>query len=561
MKISGKYILIALALPFLTSCNDILDEHPQGSYDESVFFDSQEHAEMAIYGILSSLSENTHYGWYEMATPASDDTYFTSRTYNDNGIHDIVHYTATSTNTVLEKLWQLKYEALDRANRAIAGIEGMANFSSDSNLRALAGEARFLRAFVAFDLVKAWGDVPFPTESTDEYSQAFLPRTGRESIYDCIVTDLELAAGYLSWANASTTPERATAGAAHALLMRVLMQRAGYSLQADGTLKRPSDSERTKLFRAVTDNWEAIEAQGYHGFCTAGYDGFFKNLSYGTADSKESLWQISMLQEQGRRNGSAWGIYNGPLVAEPTGIPSNEASAYMGRTNAFFIVVPEWRDFYEDNDVRRDINICTYQYRWNAETREHTKSERANTGWYVGKWRREWMNPADWNKNINYGDIDFVALRYPDMALLAAEAYNELGETSKAWTLISSVRTRAGASAVDAASFAKVYAKPKATRNPVFIDDASEQGKVRQALYFERAFELCFEGIRKYDLLRWGCLYDALKLFGENSVVNQKALAYPGYKNFIPGCSELQPIPLKEIQSNPALNGINNPGY
>uniref|UniRef100_UPI002594CAE7 RagB/SusD family nutrient uptake outer membrane protein n=1 Tax=uncultured Bacteroides sp. TaxID=162156 RepID=UPI002594CAE7 len=276
---------------------------------------------------------------------------------------------------------------------------------------------------------------------------------------------------------------------------------------------------------------------------------------------KESFWQIAMLQEQGRRNGSAWGIYNGPSVAEPTGVPANEAQSYMGRANAFFIVVPEWKNFYDASDVRRDINICTYQYSWNAATRQHTKKERGNTGWYVGKWRREWMNPALWNKNINYGDINFVALRYSDMVLLAAEAYNELNQSSKSWDLISRVRTRAMASEVNSGSFAKVYAKAKAKHNPDFIEDGSEQGKVRQALYFERAFELCFEGVRKYDLLRWGCLYDALKLFGENSDVNKKTLAYPGYKNFIPGHSELQPIPLKELQSNPALNGINNPGY
>lgn len=125
----------------------------------------------------------------------------------------------------------------------------------------------------------------------------------------------------------------------------------------------------------------------------------------------------------------------------------------------------------------------------------------------------------------------------------------------------SRVRTRAKASAVDAASFAVVYGTAKKDFNPRFIGDDSEKGKLRQALYFERAFELCFEGVRKYDLLRWGCLYDALKLFGEKSIVNVKNPAYPAYKNFRVGHSELLPIPLREIQSNPALKGENTPGY
>lgn len=561
MKKHCIYLLSAFAALTSASCEDTLSEKPSGSYDEATYFDSAEHAEMAIYGILSSISENTHYGWYEMATPCSDDTYFTSRTTNDNGVHDIAHYVATSTNTWIETLWRLKYQALDRANRAIAGIESMDAFDSDSRLRELSGEARFLRAFMAFDLVKAWGDVPFTTSATSDYNQAFIPRTPREDIYDQMVTDLEAAADRLPWATAASSPERATAGAAHALLMRVLMQRAGYSLQMDGRMTRPDESTRRSCFKKVVENWEAIEAEGCHGFYSGGYDAFFKDISYGILNSRESIWEIGMYMEQGRRNGSAWGIYNGPLVAQPSGISATEAAAYMGRTNAFFYVVPEWRDFYDEGDVRRDINICTYRYTWNADKLEHIRQERDNSSWYTGKWRREWMNPAVWNKNINYGDINFVVLRYADMALLAAEAYNELGQTNLSWELISRVRTRAGACSVDAGNFAKAYRKAIENRNPDFIDSGSEQGKVRKALYFERAFEMCFEGVRKYDLLRWGCLYDALRLFGENSAVNAKRLAYPAYKNFIPGHSELQPVPLKEIQSNPALEGINNPGY
>lgn len=65
MKTTIKYILSCLILLAFSSCQDTLSEHPEGSYDEATYFDSQEHAEMAIYGILSSLSENTHYGWYE----------------------------------------------------------------------------------------------------------------------------------------------------------------------------------------------------------------------------------------------------------------------------------------------------------------------------------------------------------------------------------------------------------------------------------------------------------------------------------------------------------------
>lgn len=130
---------------------------------------------------------------------------------------------------------------------------------------------------------------------------------------------------------------------------------------------------------------------------------------------------------QGKRNGGAWGIYNGPMVGEPTGLAASEANQHMGRANGFFIAVPEWRNFFEDTDTRRDIMICTYQQRWNATLKEHEKRELKAGGWYCGKWRREWMSPDSWNKNLNYGDVNFCPLRYADVVLMAAEAYNETG--------------------------------------------------------------------------------------------------------------------------------------
>lgn len=97
-----------------------------------------------------------------------------------------------------------------------------------------------------------------------------------------------------------------------------------------------------------------------------------------------------------------------------------------------------------------------------------------------------------------------------------------------------------------------------------FFNSGDAADNFRTALYWERAFELAFEGQRKYDLIRWGILKEALELFGSKSLVNKPINtndSYPAYKNFVTGKHELFPIPLKEIQSNPKLEGKNNPGY
>lgn len=75
-----------------------------------------------MLGVYGSIASNTHYGWYQMALPASDDMHFTARTNNANMIHDVAHYKVGVSNTWIQNLWQMKYQAIDRANLAIAGI-------------------------------------------------------------------------------------------------------------------------------------------------------------------------------------------------------------------------------------------------------------------------------------------------------------------------------------------------------------------------------------------------------------------------------------------------------
>ena len=77
-------------------------------------------------------------------------------------------------------MWQYKYQGIDRANATITAIEAMEAFKNESDpdnktLRGYVSEAKFLRAFLAFDLIKYWGDVPFKTEASDDYQGAYQP--------------------------------------------------------------------------------------------------------------------------------------------------------------------------------------------------------------------------------------------------------------------------------------------------------------------------------------------------------------------------------------------------
>ena len=554
-----KKILISVSvILFASSCEDKLTERPLSYYEKSEFFKSEENAEMGIVGIYNVLP--SLYGDNEMAFASSDDTYYVSGTNSDNARRDISHYRLSTTNKYVESVWNDIYKGLERANYMIEGIEQMKGYSKSAVLQSLVAEAKFLRAFFSFNLVKYWGDVPYKTFYTTNYEDTYQPRTSRDEIYNQIVDDLCFAKSHLEWATEADSPERATQGAARALLMRALLFRAGYSLNMNGELTRPDDEIRHEYYNQIVSEWEAF-AESNHGFYEGGYEELFKSFSAGKLNTKESIFEVAFYTLDGKTGARGyWGTYNGPYVDAPV-IKNTESKKYMGRANALFRVIPEWYDFFDSNDKRRDVMICRYKYEWDKEKYNHVKvsQERSKKNWYPGKWRREWM-PVGY-RDPNLTDVNYCNIRYADVVLMAAEAYNELGKTTEAWSLINKVRERAEATQINSSNYSDFYKAPKVYDLP-FIDDGNEQGRIRTALYWERGFELAFELHRRFDLVRWGILAEAVKLTGDKSVVNASSeKAYIAGDNYEKGKHELFPIPLDEMQINYKLNNINNPKY
>ena len=590
------YVLGALLSMGVVSCD--LTEKPTSFYEMDTYFTTADKAKMAVIGIYDCLAAEGSYGQYVMPFASSDDMYMVRGTATGDGTRrDISHYALTSSNTWVASVWNYIYEGIDRANTAIAGIEKMLGYENSDELKELVAQARFLRAFLAFDLVRYWGDVPFKTTSTGSFGDTAQPRTEREKIYDQIIIDLDFAKIHLKPGNEVASSEVPCRGAARALLMRVYLQRAGYSLdRTTRTLTRPDDATRKNYFDAVIEEWKAFGTEGYHNFYGAGYEELFKNYSKLVLNNQESLWEIAFEPNNGQKdNAGYWATYNGPLVDAPDAGSGAANQNFFGRANAFFIVLPYWGDFYDDNDVRRDVNFVDYVYRWVKKDKAQVKMSvcqeiSKNMYRYPGKWRREWMAPGF--VDPNYTGVNYCPLRYADVVLMAAEAYNEINDTPKAWELLNDVRARAHATEINSSNYASLMKAPKVYDLP-FISDGDEAGKFRTALYWERAFETAYEGQRKFDLIRWGVLGDALRaaqtyiegweeganLFkdvdkngkptkleeGESPAVWDPVVwatqNYVAGHNFVDGKHELLPIPLAEIQSNAQLNGENNPGY
>lgn len=543
--------LFSISILSLTSCSDILTEKPVNVYEKDDFFIREENAEMAVIGVYAGVT-----GDYNLW--ASDDIYYPNRTENDNGQSALCHYISTPANQSINSAWKNRYTALNRANYTIDGIQQMKGYRDNKKLQSLAAEVMFLRALVSFDLVRMWGDVPYTTEYSKNYEDTYKPRTDRQIIYDQIISDLDYAKKHLVWADNSSSPERATQGSARALLMRVQLHRAGYSLQMNGKLERPDEDKRKNYLNTVIEEWEAFQEEGgnFHGFyedTENSYEALFKSFSAEKLNSKESLFEIAYQYPNRKGN---FGTMIGVPVGQPV-IASNEQNSVMGRAANQFQCLPEWNDFFEEADQRRQVMVAMHTWDWNTEQHTHVRREVTNTA-YVGKWRREWM-PLGYD-DPNSSNANFCYIRYGEIVLTAAEAYNELGNTAKAWELINMIRKRAKATKLSLSNYKSLMKAPKVW-DLNFIDDSDETGKIRTVLFWERAFELAYEGVRKYDLIRWGIFKETLQLFGQKTAANQKGIYYPAGNNFQTGKHELFPIPEDEMLINYKLNNKNNPGY
>lgn len=581
MKINKlKYALCALFCTAAVSCD--LTEKPTSFYEMDSYFTSYDKAKMSVTGIYDCFAEVESYGQWAMPFASSDDMYMVRGTGTGDGTRrDISHYAVNANNSWIASIWKYLYRGLDRANTAITGIEGMEGYNESKELQELVAEARFLRGFIGFELIRYWGDVPFKTEKTETFEQASQPRKDREEIYEQVIKDLDFAKANLK-PGAGLSPETPCQAAARTLLMRVYLQRAGYSLdRTTKTLKRPDEATRKTYFDAVITEWKAIEEEGYHKLYEQGYEQLFKNFSQLVLDNQESLWEIAFEPNNGQKeNAGQYATWMGPLTDAPSG---KNAQEHYGRSNAFFTVLPYWKEFFEDNDVRNDVSIVDYVQRWDKKKDDHVKltvCKEVSTDMqrYPGKWRREWMAPGFVDPN-NTG-VNFCPIRYADAVLMAAEAYYETGNSTEAWKQLNRIRTRAGVGELSAT---------KAHPNVYKLDFIEGNDAFRTALYWERAFELAFEGVRKFDLIRWGILKESLvaaQTYSENWTDGEKYFKdvksdgtpvenstatwnpkewtpknYVAGTNFVTGKHELFPIPLAEMQQNAKLEGKNNPGY
>ncbi len=521
MKKIVLYSTAALALAF-SSCKDFLQVDSPSTMTSETVYQSVDYANNAILGIYANFGEDRLYAQsmsVNMPTGSdiefmkfSQDKSFGSFTGPSTGeARQIGNYFATTGTTYLATIWTQMYRTIEFANLAIYGIENSplltsGTASEQNKMRGYLAEAVTLRAWCYMELARVWGNVPFKLEpSKSDGSNYYLPKTDVMVIYQTLVEQLDEVADFLPWGTSGGSKERIQRGFVKGLTARIALYRAGYYYTTSNQWKRMDDY--ADYYRIAYDRCHEIMENGLHKLNTgdATRNGF-QNLFYTQCQRKndpfnESLYEIGMGYTTAVKSGEI-----GHLV----GIPFVTGSAY-GKIDGQVMVPMSYLYSFDPADTRRDMSVAFSYNKDGKQVVPNTTGGAANPqDLYVGKWSLKWMTEDYIKEKLSKGDtkiatgINFCLMRYADVLLMYAEAANMINDMEGAKAALQQVRERA----FPANTWDKTVTGYLAT--------LSDQPKFQAAIENERMWEFVGEGIRKYDLIRWGKLADAIKTTKEN---------------------------------------------
>lgn len=487
MKNYIKLSIFSMALAAgMTSCD--LEAPTQSTLDGSSVYSVYSLAEAEVMSIHVSFGETNSYRgrflpYYGLNTdvevPSGTAPSFASK--NDDK-QNLLNYDTSESNGQMNtdnNAYAKFYEGIERANLAIEGLRQYGDVANNKNMAQLLGEALTLRAVIYTDLTKAWGDVParFAPNNNDNI---YMPRCNRDSIYKVLLADLKEAEDYCYWPNQNSvtkTTERVSKSFVKALRARIALYAGGYGLRGDGyRLSKDPELAPEKMYQIAKEECEDIINAGYNKLGSF-KENFTKLCQDNVTAGGESIWEIPFSDGRGRVL-YTWGVKH----ASKDQYTQQNQGGVNGPTPYLYY------DFDAD-DARRDITCVPYQWSKELVNGKSHQELRKISQWCFGKLRYEWMKRIVTSTNDD--GVNFQYMRLADVYLMAAEAENQLGNTSTAWNYMEPVLTRV----LPAAKVNALKAKYCASK------DAFQQGIIEQ-----RGFEFAGEQLRKADLVRWGII-------------------------------------------------------
>jgi hypothetical protein len=481
-----KKIILALILAILTTsygCEDVLKETIYGQIAEDSFWQTEEDAVTAVKAAYATIRG----GWYglsfwqfcveDMGTSIATGGYFATADYTA-----YTGWSGTKPDFVDWGLWPIFWRGVNYANTVLDRVPGM---DIDQAVKdRVTGEAYAVRAMIYFYLVNWFGGVPEITTASETPME--IPRASVESNYTLMEEDLKTAIPLLpSKSDLVSMGEsdygRVTSGAAQALLARVYQQQGKWNECA------------TAAQQVIGSGEYSLEPEYLDIFALS-------NEGFGNS---EAIWTL-------------------PFVAGTSPVvDANVLQVYLWRA-------PEVSDYNIYYDWNGDIRVTTAFYN-TFETGDKRRAGLLASSDGTQDPIMLLKYPADPSTEGYNSGTDYPMIRLADILLTRAEALANLGDLPGAVLEINKVRSRAGLSNLDPASY---------TRETLL-----------RHILNERKWELYFEGHAKRDMIRMD--RDNMIAYIRSKSADWQAVTAERYL--------LLPLPASALASNPALE--QNPGF
>jgi len=545
-------LLILGLLAITTGCSDdLLDLKPETTWAADEFYGNETDINAALAGIHSSLGSYNTFGFLLPQMDSGTDEAYKLKSWNEKIPVSINAHNPASEEVT--KVFQSLYGGINNCNNMIKYINPD-NFDNIEIYNNYLAEAKFLRGFMYYYLTIWWNEIPLRLEPSNDQSSNHLAPSPVNEVYEAIIADLTFASENLySSAGALYVPGHASKEAAHGMLAKVYLKAAGYPLQA-------TEINGRNPYQAAKDHCAAI-MNGGNNALNPSYKDVFLNYIQNRFDLQESLFEICYRNGTdlginiAGRNGSFNGLFYN-IKGDRNGEPYGQPEITPGPIHEYM---------YEENDsLRQHWNAPMYsgnKNQWNPNGVVQPNPHTLAWGYTVGKFRR-WDAAYPWdlektNAQLNpivtletpaplsqhVTGINYPILRYSDVLLMFAEAENELnGPTGEAQAAIDAVRNRAGLN-----NLAAVKPEAIAGKDAFFVE-----------LTDERMRELCFEGHRRMDLVRWGLYEEKLNVHYESILYHPnytpaEAYKYRAYTNYNPAIHLSLPYPEQEVLINNLL--------
>ena len=592
-------ILIAMLVCLnICGCSDFLEEDPKGKLTTDNFYNSESDARQAINGVYRRLSDSWVTGYNIKQIP--NDLLKRASWDEASGLSN---FTYGSENTYIAGMWQNHYAVIKDCNSVIDNVT--ANKEKINNWERYVGQAHGIRAFLYFDLVRWFGDVPLVLTDTKSLDGLEVTRTPQKEVFRQIIEDFEYCISHtMDKGDTSKGYQygRLTKDACHGFLAKVYLW-LGSVAQRDGKeiLGNAADN-----FEKSLEHSSAVIQGGRYKLVDYYPDVF--NAKTRDKAPDEVLWCVQGL------TGDDTGTWTGMMV----GIRGNQN---LGGSWDNISSSDYHRMMYEPSDsIRRlwncprmtiqdDGTLWGWDYKMYWDTRGDQKLSEATENnnwlqWSIGKFRRYPLaDPSSYNYT-NFG-MDEPLLRYADVLLMYAEAYNEVNHApgdyrpssgmdmsgisiQSAYDAVNLVRKRSRI-ANEGIMHQDVLPRKLITDYATEVDECVPDWKpgaygyiydgVRTAWEYnrygddytafrteilnERARELVAESTDRWcDLVRRGILVKQMQAWRQyNPFISntEREITTPGAPENIQSRNMLLPVPLSEIDVNKNLT--QNPGY